>query len=81
MYLKSNKSYENINKKINSISEVLEKFGKFYEKDEEEEFDNIFNRINIYFTSIINEIKLSYYENTKELINRENFNLSKIKVD
>lgn len=69
-----------MNSKISLINDVIDKFSKFYEKDDDEEYENIFNRINIYFTSIINEIKLSYYENTKDILQREKFNLFRIKV-
>jgi hypothetical protein len=66
--------------KICNVNEILDKFGKFYEKDDDEEYENIFNRINIYFNNIINEIKLSYLENTKDIIQREIYNKYRIKV-
>ena len=59
----------------------MDKFSKFYERDDDEEYEDIFNRINIYFTSMINEIKLSYCENTKDIIQREKYNMYKIKVN
>ncbi len=74
------RSYERLNSKLNNIYSIIDKFSKFYEKDDDEEFENTINRINIYFTSIINEIKLSFYENTKELISREKSNIKKNKV-
>ncbi len=69
-----------MNSKISYVNDIIDKFSKFYEKDDDEEYENIFNRINIYFTSIINEIKLSYYEKSKNIIQREKYNVHRIKV-
>ena len=69
--MKNSKINDLATSKITNVNEILIKYIKFYEKEDEEEFEEIFNRTNIYFTSIINEVKLSFYDNIKDLLNNE----------
>ena len=79
--MKNSKINDLATSKITNVNEILIKYIKFYEKEDEEEFEEIFNRTNIYFTSIINEVKLSFYDNIKDLLNNEKEYQKKIKVN
>jgi len=57
--------------KVSNLNNIVEDFTKVYEKENEDEYENVYNRINIYFNSIINEIKLSYNENMKILYEKD----------
>ena len=49
-------------------------------EDEEDEYDNFYNRINFYFSNIVTEIKLIYFESLKNFQEKENEYKSKIYV-
>ena len=77
--MKNSKINDLSTSKITNVNEILTKYIKFYEKEDEEEFEEIFNRTNIYFSSIIKEVKLSFYDNIKDLLNNEKEYKKKLK--
>lgn len=47
------------------LSEKLCKIKVQFEEDEEDEYDNFYNRINLYFSNIVTELKLLYMDSSK----------------
>jgi hypothetical protein len=75
---KNLKSNELIITKVSSLNNIIEDFALIYEKENNNDYENIYNRINIYFNSIMNEIKLTYYENMKNLFEKNSQDQNKI---
>ena len=46
-------------------------FPLFDKEDEDEEFENIYNRLSFYFSTIINDVKLMYFDHMKEIQDKE----------
>jgi hypothetical protein len=54
------------------LTDKIVKIKYLVKEDEEDEYDNFYNRINFYFSNIVTEIKLIYLENMKSLQEKEN---------
>jgi hypothetical protein len=51
---------------LSKINEKLNKIKTSLYLEEENEYENFYNRINFYFSNIVTELKLSFVENLKE---------------
>ena len=62
--------------KLNNVYHKLVSINNSFINEENEEFENLFNRVNFYFSNIILQLKLKYIENIKKLeeINSQNEN-------
>lgn len=56
-----------INQNLCILYSKLKKFLKHIESKEDEEFELFFNKLNLYFSNIVTEIKLNYFEEVKKL--------------
>lgn len=63
------------------VTEKLVKIKYLVKDDEEDEYDNFYNRINFYFSNIVTEIKLIYLENLKGFQEKETEYKHRINVD
>jgi hypothetical protein len=61
-----------IRENICKVSEKLNKLKNFLLEDEEDGYENFHNRLNFYFSTIITELKLKFYEGIKVYENIEN---------
>ena len=53
------------------LSDKLVKIKYMIKVDEEDEYDNFYNRISFYFSNMVNEIKLIYIESLKVFQEKE----------
>lgn len=60
-----------INENITKIYEKLHKLKLSLTEDEDEHYENFYTRISFYFSSIINELKLSFMDNIKTFQQKE----------
>ncbi len=65
---------------MSKISEKINKFKNSLIEEDENEYENFYNRISFYFSNIVTELKLSFVEQIKVFQSKETDLLKKIYV-
>jgi hypothetical protein len=62
---KINNNNNMIKDNLSKLYDKLTKFKNYICEDEDEEYENFYNRLNFYFSNIVAELKLQFYEGMK----------------
>lgn len=62
---------ECISAHLSGVNEKLANFKLNLIEEEESEYDNFYNRINIYFSNMVSEMKLVYFSVSKQFLEKE----------